>query len=466
MASQRQRAKLNGNPAHLAAAAVQNGNAAQVLPILKQINDGITRMELAAEMRRTKNGERDLTFVLGYLRKPEYDDYLHRYRRRGIARRAVNLPIKSSWDRRLMIEAATDENVAGDPLFRETLEPLMERTNLLAKWIRLDRFLAFGRYAVLLLGVAGELADDPGTTTAGPDGLLYVAPFGEKHIAIERWDEDPASPRFGLPLSYRLNIQRPATANQPGSSMGDRIVHWRRCIHVADDLMHSESVGEPRMQAIIDDLDDMAKVSGGASEMFWQGADRTLVAKIDPEAEITPEAVEDLRLQFEKMLNGLSRIVAGEGVEVSSLPSVAPDPRPAIDVLLGNISAATGIPKRLFVGSERGELASSQDQANYAQTIEDRRTEFNEPAIVRPTIDRLIDLGILPPVERYVCNWPAALVASPDQQADIALKRAQALKYAADAMIAAGGMYEDEEVREAVGLARELGAVEATSVLA
>lgn len=466
MASKRRPSHPPATPAQLAQTVVQSGNAAALLPVLRQINDGITRVELAAEMRRTKQGQRDVPFVLGYLNQPRYDDYLTRYRRRGLARRAVNLPITSSWDRRLMIEATSPGNEAGDPAFRAAIEEIMDRTNLLAKWIRLDRFLAFSPYAVLLLGIAGDqdLAQPP-ARQSGPDGLLYVTPYGEKHVEIAKWDEDPASPRFGLPTQYRLHVTRPATSRAPGSSAGDRLIHWQRCIHVADDLIHSESVGEPRMQAYLDDIDDMTKVAGGAAEMFWQGAAPQLFAKLDAEAEISPEAIEDLKLQFERMLNGLSRLHVGQGVDVKSLPAISPDPTAAMDVLIGNISAATGIPKRMFIGSERGELASSQDQENYAQTVEDRRAAFNEPMVVRPTVNRLIELGILPEVPAYVCNWPAALVASQSQQADIALKRAQAFKAAGEALVAGAGLYEDEEVREAVGLARETGDVEATAVL-
>lgn len=435
-----------------------------ILPVLNRINDGLDRIELASLMR-TKRGERDVVRVLGYLEAPTYEDYLQRYRRRGIARRAVNLPITSSWDRRLMIEAVTEGDGEGDPAFRAAIDDILDRTKLLSAWIRLDRFLSFGRFAVLLLGIAGEEPLElPPAQQSSSDGLLYVTPYGERHISINTWDEDKASPRFGQPLTYKLRMDR-IGQNGAMTSGPERIVHWQRCVHVSDDNVHSEIVGEPRMQAYLDDLDDIQKTTGGGAEMFWQGADRTIIAKAQADAELPDGAADDLRLAIEKMLNGLSRVIATEGVDVTALASSTPDPRGIYEVLIGNISAATGIPKRMFIGTERGELASSQDQENYAQTVEDRRASFNEPMVVRPTINRMMELGVVPAVDQYVCNWPAALVASQMQQAQIALTRAQALKTAAEALIAGGGVFEDEEVREAVGMARETGAIEPTAIL-
>ena len=60
------------------------------------------------------------------------------------------------------------------------------------------------------------------------------------------------------------------------------------------------------------------------------------------------------------------------------------------------ISAASGIPLRIMTGSERGELASTQDDGNWASRIEERQLHFAEPMILRPLIDRLIELRALP----------------------------------------------------------------------
>jgi hypothetical protein len=58
------------------------------------------------------------------------------------------------------------------------------------------------------------------------------------------------------------------------------------------------------------------------------------------------------------------------------------------------------------MGSERGELASTQDQSNFEDRVSDRRTDYAEPSIVRPFVDQLISLGVLPEPEEYHVRWP------------------------------------------------------------
>jgi hypothetical protein len=60
-----------------------------------------------------------------------------------------------------------------------------------------------------------------------------------------------------------------------------------------------------------------------------------------------------------------------------------------------------------LLGSERGELASSQDASNWAAVVASRQLNYAEKGILRPLIDRLIGWAALPPTEsgRYTCVW-------------------------------------------------------------
>jgi hypothetical protein len=80
------------------------------------------------------------------------------------------------------------------------------------------------------------------------------------------------------------------------------------------------------------------------------------------------------------------------------------------------------------MGSERGELASSQDKLNWDERILDRRTQFAGPFVVRPFIDRLIEFGALPQPTEYVIRWPENQNLDAGQRMDLAVKATTANK--------------------------------------
>jgi hypothetical protein len=93
------------------------------------------------------------------------------------------------------------------------------------------------------------------------------------------------------------------------------------------------------------------------------------------------------------------------------------------------ISAVTGIPKRILSGSERGELASTQDSGEWKTYVQSRREDHAEPRIIRPFIDRLIELGILPkPDKFYRIDWLDLFSVSEKERVDIGKARANAIR--------------------------------------
>ena len=92
------------------------------------------------------------------------------------------------------------------------------------------------------------------------------------------------------------------------------------------------------------------------------------------------------------------------------------------------ISGATGIPLRILVGSESGELASSQDENNWNSRVDERRTTFAGPCILRPLVQKLIDIGELVPNGKWYVDWPKATAISEADRASIAVNKTTALR--------------------------------------
>jgi hypothetical protein len=133
-------------------------------------------------------------------------------------------------------------------------------------------------------------------------------------------------------------------------------------------------------------------------------------------------------------------VLVNEGVQWSTLQQQVAEPASHVDVQLQMISADTGIPKRILSGSERGELASSEDRDNWNDLITGRREEFAEPSILTPLVEKGIQYGFFPPPqqeEAYRFQWMDLFAPSEKEKADVGNVRAQALKAYASSPMAA-----------------------------
>ena len=73
------------------------------------------------------------------------------------------------------------------------------------------------------------------------------------------------------------------------------------------------------------------------------------------------------------------------------------------------------------MGSERGELASSQDQESFNGLITSTMDNQTTPVFIRPFTDRMIEYEILPEPEggEYSVNWPEIVAIGEKDQATI-----------------------------------------------
>jgi hypothetical protein len=104
------------------------------------------------------------------------------------------------------------------------------------------------------------------------------------------------------------------------------------------------------------------------------------------------------------------------------------DPTPHFAIQIDAICIKIPIPKRIFVGSERGELASTQDDDSWNDTVKGRQNGHATCNIVVAFIDMLIDATVLPvPENGFYVSWPDITSASAQQKATVAMTTIQAL---------------------------------------
>jgi hypothetical protein len=383
------------------------------------LDDLLERGRLAVKMGKSFDGNRDLYAALGYPLDITFEQYLAKFKRQGLAKVVVRKPVNACWRARPPIDESHD---AQTPLELEW-DKLVRERRVYHYLARADTLACIGQYAVLFLGFSDGLPVDQPVQQA--DKLLYLMPYAQSRAKIVEWEDDTSNPRYGQPKIYELSQRVYAASSFSTTPVR---VHWSRVIHVINEPIDSETVGTPALEAVYNDLQNLELVSGGSAEMFWRGAlPGMLVEKKDNYGKPDQDALDQHLYAY---IHKLSRILKVEGVDVKMLAAQVADPTGHAGLYIDLIAAATGIPKRILMGSERGELSSTEDKENWALTIDERRREHCEPNLLRPFADRLIDKKTLPEPKSgtYSFAWPDASAPTEEKRVEIGAKRAAALK--------------------------------------
>ena len=399
----------------------------------------VGRAQLANSMGAQYGGDRDIYQALGYPIDIAYSAYAARYSRQDIAKAIIDRPISYTWKGKVLITEAKD---AKDTKLEVAWLKLMQDLKLKSKFVRLDKVSSIGSYGILLLGFndTQKPEDFMEPVQEGTRQLLYVKPLGEGNAKICEYGKDPTNDRYGLPLMYEVTFMAEEGTVSVGTTTTiatNMKVHYSRVIHIAGELLESETFGEPVLKPVWNRLMDLEKLMGGSAEMYWRGARPGYQGKVDEKFKMTPAVLADLEDQIDEYENNLRRMLVSEGVTYESLATQVSDPSKHVDVQIQMISAQTGIPKRVLTGSERGELSSSQDSDAWFDVVQTRREEHAEVTILRPFVDICIKYKILPEpsTSEYTVEWSDLFAPSAKDLAEVGKIRATALKdYATNPM--------------------------------
>lgn len=390
----------------------------------------VSRANLAMSLGQQQyGGDRDIYQALGYPLTIQFSDYAARYTRQDIAKAVIDRPAKATWEGELNIQEPT---TAEDTALETEWVSLRKTFKLQNIFNRVDRLAGIGCYSVLLFGLddVKKKEDWSKPVTKGARKILYLKPFGEGSAKIAEYVKNTSDPRYGYPLFYDIKITDPSNSATSGTSETIK-VHYSRVLHVVDDILESDIIGIPKLEAIFNRLIDLEKLVGGDAEMFWRGARPGYQGIVDKDYMMTTEARESLKDQIDEFEHNLRRLLVNEGVEYKSLAQQIAEPGNHVDIQIQMISAVTGIPKRILVGSERGELSSGQDADEWKTFVQNRRTDHAETHIVKPFIDFCIEYGILSgPSEEdsYEIVWSDLFATSEKERVDVGRARSEALR--------------------------------------
>lgn len=423
----------------------------------------MTRRSVASYLGQQYGGDRDIYDVAGYDKVLTPEEYWSKYLRQDIARTIVDAPASATWKAQPTITDDPDTEEESTP-FDEAMQVLFDHYGLLRYWERVDRLAGLGEYALLYLGLSDaddadldeEVADGsftPLNTVDDPfdSGLAFMKPYSQRRVSDIDEEKDVRQPRFGLPVEYTIEF------DQEDSAFTNE-VHYSRVVHVAEDLLEDEVYGLPRLQAVYNRLEDLEKVIAASAEGFWRMASpRWKASTTEGTSDFADK--ESLKDEVESLIHGMDLVAYLRNVELEPIQGQASDPSGAFDALLQLISGETGIPKRMLTGSERGELASTQDRATFYERISERQQKFAEPGVLRPTIDRLIEYGILPEPQdgTYEVEWPELFDLNEVERAQVREQNSTALKNSAAMGDPAEVASLEERREEFLGLPPEYG---------
>lgn len=421
-----------------------NGATRGVLPdymVANQIGRLVDNVQTL--MRRYGSTEpdprRDLNKECGYPETSEItiSDYRDLYDREGVAKRVVEVLPRECWMVSPEVFESEDAEKDDTP-FEEGWKGLAdnlhgeswyqdEEGNPIWEFLlRLDIFSGLGRFGVMLLGLDdGKPLSEPAEPREGQQ-LMFLRIFAEDAADITKWETDPSSGRFGEPTEYMLKFADPKNPSLP--SVDSQRVHWTRIQHTADNLEGGDTFGNSRMKSNENRLWDLRKIYCSSAEMYYKGAFPGISWETHPQ--LGGDVVIDkaaMRTEIEKLWNSLERSSVTKGMTAKSLATQVVDPTPQINAQINAICIEIDVPMRIFMGSERGELASSQDDSTWNDRLRGRQQSHVTPHIVVPFVNRMIFLKVLPEPEGFSVVWPDLDALTDEQKAAVALKRTEAM---------------------------------------
>ena len=352
-----------------------------------------------------------------------YHDYRARYARQDIANRVIKSPVGMTWKD----EPKVFSTVEGHEAFDKEWGVLVAQVDLYTNFARADLLARLGKYSVLFMGFNDTL--DLRNEVRQGSSLMYVTPVSEPKVTIQAWDKNTENKTYGTPIMYKLSIET------EGGDSKTRLVHASRVLHIAENTVESRYAGIPALQPIYNRLLGLEKLAGGSPEMYWRGARPGYAASSSGNVLATKEQIDQFKEAVSGFVNNLNRWLYAEDLKIQSLAPQVVSPKEHVDVQIQLISSATRIPVRILVGSERGQLASDQDERAWLSFVEERRDEVAKKLFLKPLIDKLIGYGSLPDPVEYAMLWDPLIVISEKDKAEIARLYSSAIKQYDDAVM-------------------------------
>lgn len=442
-----------------------------------------SRRELS-EYSESFEGRRNLYDALGYDETSDlsFATFWSRYQRDGLATALVDRFVGSTWqtlpvatpgpddEGEASVDESSDFSRAVSELFdggalRQPFGSSLRRS--VTEAIELaDTYATIGDYSLLFIGFRDSddetsLSDPVGESSGASSGdisddVAYVEPVNQAQVADIEVVEERDDPRYDLPEEYDIQF---------GNERGSETVHHSRVIHIPEGTRISALRGTPFLLKGWNRFDDIEKLLGGSAEQAWRGAYNGMAVHPPRDADGNLVLFDDdegdgIEKQVEEYRHNMRRVIRSTG-EIETLDPNVADVSNHIEMHFRAISAAYDIPQSIYMGNETGERATTEDRAQWAETIAGRRNRHAEQRIIRPLLDRLNYAGAIDTPDEYTISWESLTEISDQEWADLMKTKSQAID-----LLSAGQpdtLFSEQERRKILGYPEERGSMTETT---
>ena len=394
---------------------------AEGTPLYMALNDAIgdermhrarARWSCADGLRGADEKRPNAWRAYGWKEDLSFNDYYRLWERGSLAHGAISRIITKCWeDEPEVIEGAEKDTKRPATRWELDFKALAKAVKLWERVREADTRRAVGKYSALILQIADSKTWDQPVRGRAARRLVKIIPAWEGQLKPSEWGTDETnSETYGLPTMYMFREGDVRTADASSNFVGRNVhIHPDRVIILGDVLN-----GIPLLRAPYNDFVNIEKISGGSGESFLKNAARQLNINFEKDVDLTDIATahgvkpNELRRIFDQVTEGLNQgidqTVLTKAASVTPLVSNVPDPQQHFNVSLMSAAAGLMIPVMVWIGSQTGERASSEDQKDWCKTMQGRRTQLLSSDI-ETIVAHLIRLGLVKPVAETFVSW-------------------------------------------------------------
>jgi hypothetical protein len=354
----------------------------------------------------------------GYKTDLEFEDHYQMYRRFGIAKAGIKMPVNMCWKTfpTIMEGQEGDADARTEPTpWESTIKSIFKSLKLMRKLKRVDEFQRVGHYGAFVVQVRGT-GDQPDwgkpLDKIRADQVVKFIPLYEVQLEPTKWDSDDKSERYGEPTMYQFQESRLNDSNTEDNRLRVVTVHHSRVIIFAEGADDESIYGVPANEAGFNDLITMEKIIGAGGEGFWKSAAmKTVYTNTSKDATLPgQEEIDDFNEAIKDFVEGLDKSLMTGGLDPKVLSAVMSDPKEPFAIALQSYSASIEVAGKLLVGSQEGKLASEEDARFTMSAMQSRREDFGT-IMVQSCVDWMFVHGIINKSEYYV-EWDDLLAPS------------------------------------------------------
>lgn len=367
------------------------------------------------------------------------------YRRFGIAKNVVDLPVSLTW---LTMPEITETNNAQ---FEKELEILIDEKKLWHRIKGVDNRQRVGRYAGLFMRVNDGLPPDQELTETSitVDGLIDIIPLYEGQLEVITTEQDVLSVDYAKPTMYAMRSDF-GSGNRDEHLTKTVNIHPSRLVIAAEGADDGNIYGIPALEACYNSLMDLRKIIGASGEGFYRAAVQSVVFELMDTAKTTinEKAFANFTKAFDDWIkNRARRAIMSPGMKPHIMSTTMPNSKDHFMCALNDVAASSQIPATVLIGQQTGRLASDEDSRSVLSMANSRRENY-ATELVRKVLDWLIKYGVLPYAE-YTVAWDDLLALSDSEKLANAFKMADI--NAKQTGIGGEIIFTSDEIRESAG---------------